>query len=149
MKKTKVRWSVLHAVIFVIIGLANCNRQAADLNPQIEVPNGVSRSGQAQMPDQWWTACNDQDLNNQVDQVLHSNFTLKSVWYRLKEARAIIDRQSASLFPNLDAFLEGEKSRRPALDNQVVVTEGLALGLASEYEIDLWGRIPSQRLGTR
>lgn len=138
------QWPVLYAVLLVIISLTSCSRQSADLNPPIDLPDAFSRSGQAQLPDQWWTAFNDQDLNNRVDQALHSNFTLKSAWYRLKEARAITDRQSALLFPSLDAFWEGEKSRRPAFNNQIVETEGLSLGLASDYEIDLWGRIRSR-----
>lgn len=73
-----------------------------------------------------------------VDSALQSNFNLATAWQRLRQAQAIVNRESSALFPDLFGLFEGER-RRPEFDD----TERLRLGLTSEYEIDLWGRIRS------
>jgi NodT family efflux transporter outer membrane factor (OMF) lipoprotein len=62
-----------------------------------------------------------------------------AAWQRLRQARAIAERESASLFPDLEGSALGEIERSGPRD-----TEGAQLGLASAYEVDLWGRIRSR-----
>lgn len=45
-------------------------------------------------------------------------------------------REKSSLFPDLDGFASAQKNR-----NETTNTEKFELGLTSEYELDLWGRI--------
>ena len=93
------------------------------------------------MPDQWWRAFDDAPLNQHVDEALGSNLDLKVAWQRLREARSVVDRESASLFPDLEATVDAEARRG---SERGADTEQLQLGLRSSYEVDLWGRIRSR-----
>ena len=76
-----------------------------------------------------------------VDSALTSNFNLLTAWQRLRAAQAVVDRESASFFPTLDASVQGEVSQ---YQSQFVQDQQLSLGLSSAYEVDLWGRISSR-----
>lgn len=126
-------------VVLGIFCLTGCTFSAGpDLSSPINTIRPFSPSGCHEIPDKWWTAFGDRELNRFVNQALRSNFDLKTAWQRLREARAVVDRETASLFPDLQGVAEGEKVRRDS-----DITERLELGLASEYELDLWGRIES------
>jgi len=90
------------------------------------------------MPDRWWTVFQADRLNGLVSQALQSNFDVQTAWQRLRQARAVVDRASAALLPDLEASARGEASRKESNDD-----ERLRLGLTSSYEVDLWGRIDS------
>ena len=102
------------------------------------MPEAFSNSGSLGVPDRWWTVFQDAQLNALVDRALESNFNLRTAWQRLREARAIVARESASMFPDLEGVSNGEVS-----GGESGSEERLRLGLASSYEVDLWGRIRS------
>jgi NodT family efflux transporter outer membrane factor (OMF) lipoprotein len=52
----------------------------------------------------------------------------------------VVDRASSGLFPQLEASVRGESNR---LQTQFQESQILQLGISSQYEIDLWGRINS------
>jgi NodT family efflux transporter outer membrane factor (OMF) lipoprotein len=106
----------------------------------IEPPPAFSNSGTAAVPDEWWIAFEDRQLNALIDTALANNFNLKTAWQRLLAARAVVDRSSSLLVPDLDAGLQGGASF-PQPD--FVGGENVRLGLGSQYEVDLWGRIRS------
>ncbi|NIR48298.1 TolC family protein [candidate division KSB1 bacterium] len=119
--------------------LINCSPKTKKATLPLAPPQAFSDSGTEALPDRWWTVFGDTTMNALVDSALQSNFNLATAWQRLREAQAIVDRESSSLFPDLNAIFEGEL-RRPEFDD----TERLELGLTSQYEIDLWGRIRSR-----
>ncbi len=127
-----------HSILLLLTAVAACAPQSSEIPLPVAVPQAFSASGFAETPDRWWTAFDDRTLNRLVETALRSNFTLETAWHRLREARAVARRESAALYPLLDAEAAGEVRRGdPEGDNQ------LLLGLFSEYEADLWGRINS------
>jgi len=124
--------------IMIVLFAVGCATQTTDTAPPLEVPDAFSDSGTQKPPDHWWTAFGCPELNALLDQALADNFDLKTGWQRLKEARAIAEREASALFPELEAFAEGEVTRSETID-----TEQLRLGLTAAFEVDLWGRIRS------
>ncbi|MGM0454140.1 MAG: hypothetical protein ACQERN_13345, partial [Thermodesulfobacteriota bacterium] len=111
--------------------LAGCASKSPAPPPPIPSPKAFSDAGTEKLPDRWWTVFDDPDLNRLVERALAANFNLKTAWQRLSEARAIAERQSADLFPELEGFAEGETRRAETGD-----TDSLQLGLAAAYEVD-------------
>jgi outer membrane protein TolC len=77
-------------------------------------------------------------MDSLVDRALQSNFSLETAWHRLRSAQAVVDREGAGRFPTLEVSGRGEV-QRPDSGNDAQIR----LGITSEYEIDLWGRIRS------
>ena len=78
-------------------------------------------------------------LNDRVTLALTDNFSLAAAWERISEARAIVQFERSALFPEVNAFAEGEvRDGSDIIDNSRV-----GGGLEASYEVDLWGRIRS------
>jgi len=143
--KQKQVWKSIRHSVFIFPGLllawvmVQCTPQTAELSLPLEYPENFSAAGKVEVPDRWWTVFGDDKLDSLVEQALESNFDLETAWQRLREAQAIADRESSFLFPDLQGFLEAEKTRLEGFEN-----EQLRLGPASTYEVDLWGRISSR-----
>ena len=121
--------------------LAGCSSQPEEApEPPVTVPETFSASGDEPAPDRWWLSFDDERLNELVQDGLDANLDLLTAWQRLREARAMVDQQSADLYPNLNATANGEVTNSDSSDTE----ETLSLGLSSEYEVDLWGRISSR-----
>lgn len=96
------------------------------------------------MPDRWWTALGDEALDQLVDAALADNLDIETAWQRLAAARAVARGQGADLQPSLDGFAAAGVSHPNASD-----TAHLELGLAAEYELDLWGGLRSRKDAAR
>lgn len=107
----------------------------------VESPEAFSGSGDHEMPDNWWTAFGDGELNAVVETALANNFNIRSAWQRLVAARAVVDRESASMLPSVQASAEGGVSR---VQTEFEESQRFRLGLSTVYEVDLWGRIGSR-----
>ncbi len=131
----KPRFPVL--LLAVAVCGAGCTTAPPDTSRVLpDAEAAFSVSGRAERPERWWTAFNDEALNGLVDQALASNFNLLSAWERLREARAVARREGGDRFPDLEGFADGQYT---SSDGET--GERLELGLASSYEVDLWGRI--------
>lgn len=119
--------------------LGGCSAQREVPAPPVEMPEAFSKTGRAELSDQWWTAFDDAQLNALVDSSLTSNLSLRSTWQRLQAAQAVAEREAAALYPAVDADALGEITRGGASDE-----ERLSLGLNASYEVDLWGRLRSR-----
>jgi NodT family efflux transporter outer membrane factor (OMF) lipoprotein len=125
----------LFAMLFMHAG---CSVDSAPVADIVDVPEGFSASGRQDVPDRWWLAFEDAELNAIVHQVLESNFTARTAWQRLREAQAVVARESAGLYPAVDGYVDGEKTWTDSDDSKT-----FQIGLAAEYEVDLWGRVRS------
>ncbi len=125
-------------LVTTFLGGLGCASQTETTAPPVEAPERFSDSGAPEVPDRWWTAFENEQLNALVDSATASNFPLKTAWQRLQAAQAVVDRASSDLFPDFDAFGQGDVRRAQGADE---TTETLQLGLDAAYEVDLWGRI--------
>lgn len=130
-------------LILMVFLLLNCASK-----PQVNLPLDYTRSfsfsGTRNLPDQWWTEFEDQQLDRLIQSALDSNFNLLTAFHRIKEARAVFRRESASLVPDLEGTARAELSQPQQAFEDFQQNRSLQLGLASFYELDLWGRIRSR-----
>jgi len=138
--------------VFLIGGLLACTRlppQTSEL--EIGLPESFSSSGEIALPSQWWEAFEDPVLDALVVRALSRNFSLLSAWDRLAQAEAVADRAGAARFPSLE--LRADAARSESRGPSGTLTTGqqtrsfkrFSMGLGAAYEVDLWGRIGSER----
>lgn len=124
-------------------GLAGCWSPEVDRGAlPLQVDGSFSAAGGESRPDRWWTTFGDAELDRLVEMALEENFDLAAAWSRLRAARAVAEREEAGLFPSIDAVASGRRTR-PEREDAFGGGDELSLGLAADYEIDLWGRIRS------
>ncbi|MGA6924440.1 MAG: efflux transporter outer membrane subunit [Desulfosarcina sp.] len=104
-------------------------------------------SGKIDPSQPWWESVGSPELNRLIDEALSGSFSLKEAWARLQQARARAVQAGADLYPQLDANASAETARRraEAMPDGSRAGENYGLGLVGSYELDLWGRIGSQR----
>lgn len=81
------------------LALSSCVAPEKPVVPPTEVPGSFSRTGETLLPDQWWRSFDDPALNRLVDQAMAGNLSLRTVWDRLRQARAAASQAAAPLFP--------------------------------------------------
>jgi NodT family efflux transporter outer membrane factor (OMF) lipoprotein len=143
-RKRLLSGKLVFFVLVTLVGhffMSGCTPQTRSVSVEVDTTQVFSEAGTQEIPDRWWTVFDDENLNVLVDSALTSNFNLLTAWQRLREARAVVDRESSSFFPTLDASVQGEVSQ---YQSQFVQDQQLSLGLSSAYEVDLWGRISSR-----
>ena len=98
----------------------------------------------------WWESVGSSELSRLIEAALSGNFSLKEAWYRLQQARSLAVQAGAALYPDLSVSGSAETNRRRSdTTSGSEGEEAYALGLVSNYELDLWGRIRSQREAAR
>ncbi|HEX5679026.1 MAG TPA: efflux transporter outer membrane subunit [Alcanivorax sp.] len=133
--------SSARAVAFfaLLLTLTACAGRPQSAPPPVVVPELFSHSGEVPAPQQWWLAFDDASLDRLVDRSLGANLDLQAAYERLNQARAVRERQQAGLFPSLEARAGAERR-----DDGAGASDSFSVGLAAEYELDLWGRIRAQ-----
>ncbi|MBS3805526.1 MAG: efflux transporter outer membrane subunit [Oleiphilaceae bacterium] len=129
--------SRLLPLVAVLLLSACATRQEPPLEP-VELPAAFTRTGQPEVPDTWWQSFDDKQLNDLVAQALDGNLGLRASYQRLRQARAVADRQDAALFPTLDANAGAERQESDTTESST-----FSAGLSASYEVDLWGRVQS------
>lgn len=81
----------------------------------------------------WWHAFGDAGLDRLVDQALTENLSLQQAAYRVRAARALADRSSAALKPEVGAHTFAE----PAPDSSASYFQA---GFDAKWEFGLFGR---------
>ncbi|MEL7833821.1 efflux transporter outer membrane subunit [Fodinibius sp. Rm-B-1B1-1] len=126
---------------FLLLVIGSCVSQEEISAPPVEEPASFSQSGENEVPDRWWTAFGNDELNTLVDTALASNFDIRTAWQRLQAAEAVVSRERGGLFPSLDGTAGAQTTRN---QSDFGSSNDFSVGLSSSYEIDLWGRIGSQ-----
>ena len=96
----------------------------------------------------WWRGFGDPELDRLVDEALAGDFSIMVAWARLRQARALAVQAGAGSFPEVDLAAGGRVARQRSPSDggsETRTVEGYSLGVVSRYEIDLWGRIRSER----
>ena len=131
----------------VVQGVA-CSPKQPAVTPPVTTPSQFSASGSSQLSDRWWQDLEDTTLNMLVERALENNLTLRSAWDRLTQAEASARREGASLVPTLSVSASAAVSEQRTGNGATSGNGGstdLSLGLASSYELDLWGRVRASR----
>ncbi|MEM7314500.1 MAG: TolC family protein [Planctomycetota bacterium] len=98
-----------------------------------------SETGTVVPSTRWWTEFSDAGLNQYVEQALGGNFTLAAALQRLRAARAFARREASDLLPDINGVIGSDTT----LGSGIRDTD-YSLGLASAYQVDLWGQIQSR-----
>lgn len=108
----------------------------------INFPTNFSMQGEIPLQAKWWLDFQDSTLSLLIDQAINDNFSLLIARERIDEADAIARQAGALLVPFLDGRGTGSSTRNYSTDTSL---ENFSLGVAASYEIDLWGRLRSQK----
>jgi len=131
------------ALLAALAALPSCAPQAVRVESPAEVPDAFSATGEAATPEQWWTTLDDAVLNRLVAAALRDNFSIRQAWDRLDQARALAEQAGAPLLPALDGTAGVSRTAVETRPLPRAYTTEVALGLATSYEVDLWGRVRS------
>lgn len=135
------------AVILMFLGCAPFAPKVRAPEHRMVPPAYSNRASETRMPQHWWKRFNDDQLNDLIEEALASNYSLKQSWARLRQARALTVKSGAARYPDLTLGGSGSVGRQQ-ISNGSTATETVeryTSGLVSNYEIDLWSRIRSQR----
>lgn len=133
-----IAWYVLFTAVFVM--MMGCATQKESIEAPLPMPESFAATGSQITPDKWWMSFEDEQLNSIIESAMQDNFNLLTAWERLRAARAVVDRESSVLFPDLEANAGADAIRT---DDPSADSESLQFGLSSTYEVDLWGRLRS------
>jgi len=136
---TRAHWWLLQIVAFTL--LTGCaTRQNTPQVPEapLNLPEAFTQTGMPAVTERWWRSFDDDQLDQLVTRALDGNLNLQASFQRLRQARAIAERQGASLFPSLDATAGAQRQ-----ESDAVSSDTFSAGLNASYELDLWGRVQS------
>lgn len=129
---------------FIVLYAAGCRHHTEDIPMRVEVPEAFSATGTASVPRHWWEAFGDASLNELIEQALQQNYDLLATWDRLAQAQAVAKKADATL--GLWADLQGDVHRtRRESSAATTYSTAYAMGIAADYEVDLWSRLSSTR----
>jgi NodT family efflux transporter outer membrane factor (OMF) lipoprotein len=155
---------VLAGALVGVLLLAGCSFAPAYAPPRVETPPAFKEAGPwtsaspdaAALPkDGWWKVYGDPALDTLEAQLVQANNSLASAVARYDQARALAAQARAALIPEVDVVgalqANDQSHNRPLRLNGSGPTryDNDQLGLASLYEVDLWGRVRNQAAVSR
>ena len=136
------------AAALVLAGCVSAPTQVQQSQLQaLDVPAQWQRSDAAQgdaVSQGWWRSFGSAELDALVDDAQQRSLDVAAAMARLQQAQASARYAGAELLPTVNASaLAGHQGR---LGGHAETTgRNLSVGLAASYELDLWGRLQSQR----
>lgn len=128
--------------------LSACKSVGPDYQrPQLAVPNQYSEpadQSQSKVSATWWTAYQDQLLNDLVSKALQNNTDIKLAVARIEEADALVKEVGAATLPQVDLNAGATRSRVTELGGNPVTTNprnDYQAQLGTSFEIDFWGKL--------
>jgi NodT family efflux transporter outer membrane factor (OMF) lipoprotein len=129
--------------VALCLALAGC--QSVDVKPakpSLQIPAAWrSATGRDSPVDKvWWRRFHDNALNAYVDQALRFNSDVLIARERVNEYQARVYGAEGSIFPSLDAGLNGTRARSQSAATGLPVYSTLYKGsLTASYDVDIWG----------
>lgn len=123
--------------------LAGCHgSEVEQAKPSLHIPaqwrDAVGPSSAAE--GFWWRNFHDAALNRYVDQALRYNSDVLTARERVNEYQARLNAADSTLWPTVDAGLNGTRSRAQSAATGLPVYSTLYRGsLTASYDVDLWG----------
>ncbi len=140
---TAVRPAAASLVFVVLWGCAH--RPAPDRPATGVLPPAFSSEEGAAAPDRWWRSFGDPGLDEWIERSLAGNLSIARAWARLEQARRAAEAAGAERAPSLSVEGSARRGRSvatiPARGTVATTASQFALGLATAYEVDLWGRV--------
>ena len=137
-------------VITSILGLASCRLFNPEPIPSVQesLPDKFSEFTTDVAPEQkWWETFNDSELNAIVEEAFSNNLNLKQIWARLMQAKAKAVQAGADRYPDLTGTAGATHFRQRTKNGSALIStsENYSLGISSNYELDLWGRVRAEQ----
>ncbi len=98
----------------------------------------------------WWKSFDNKDLDALITKSLKHNYDILTAWATLRQSQALTRQVTAGLAPTIGFdgnISQSNTSTQTTSQNKptTVVTERYGFGFDLSYELDLWGRVASQR----
>ena len=122
----------------IVLLFFGCSPRFSNVSLPIEEVHEFSYTGSSVIEDKWWTAFQDENLNQIIDSAMQSNFDLAATWQQFLAAKATVSREASNKWPQIEATAQSAENF-PV--NDFTGGENTQLGLSANYELDLWGRI--------
>lgn len=140
---------LLAALLLFVVLLAGCSVRK-EMDP-VEAPEATAEdfsiSGSEAIPDKWWLAFDDSELNQVIDRALDDNLNLKQAWNRLSQVRAIARVSESFKLPSVEASASGQRQRsgqpgfNPSTFSPSKTIDSFNVSVTASYQVDIWNRI--------
>ena len=143
-------------IIVLLIALSGCTGHllwaptpaVTPARAGINLPERLSSDGSGErLNGRWWEGFEDTRLTAMIDEVLRANLGLRQAWARLAQARAIVSRTGAGLWPEVSGDAEATTTKQVFFAGdelggaQSFRSDQLLGTFAATWELDLWNRI--------
>jgi len=135
----------ISALLIPLIWLAACSIGPEYKRPAVPLPDRFSeaggiwvaaRPGAFVVPERWWSAFNDAELDRLETRVVIDNQTLKAAEAQYRAARAAVDAAGAARLPSVTGAADASRGHSAG-----VTASSFSLSASASWEIDLWGRV--------
>ncbi|GAA5106481.1 TolC family protein [Orbus sasakiae] len=136
----KLTKSVLPLLIsLVICSCTSVEYKDASLSSQLNYSSSVS--SQYRVDNQWWSAYQDQQLNQLVDMALANNVDLAQSALTMQKAMYQANLSELDLYPTLSGDVGASASRNTYEHDSFSQNRSFSGELSLSYEVDLWRKL--------
>lgn len=141
-------WIKLVSILSLTIVVSSCSllqNKLPDLKPA-QMPSKYSMYDEK--PDyntKWWTSLNSPELNSYIQTAITDNFDIRQAWAKLEQSKAQAAKSGSYVYPDVSVNTGVSRSTQKTEGKSAVEADTYSLGLSVNYEIDIWGKIKSNK----